>query len=241
MRARLVCRRTLLRGLSSAASLLPAAALADRGKDLFTTDGQILSGGDKFAETVVVPQFDENGALVDGNGYSEEIQYRAVSADGASVQVIKSWVGTEGGGLKDPVTGTTASQLVLKSLPTKLNSIADLGRPEQVPLIKAFELEADLEKADLVAAAKRTVDGILFYDFDLALPATKCDATMATACLPQLVVLLSAAVFGGKLHIVRLDANPEEWCVPLRWHCEMCSAIPSGALRLHFSNLNFLF
>lgn len=161
-----------------------------------------------------MPKFDENGALIDGNGYSDVTEYREVASGGASVQVLKNWVPTDGGGLRDPVIGTVASQLSLRSSPTTLTSIADLGRPEQLSLVSALGLEEELVRADLVAAAKRTADGLVFYDFDLALPAAKCDGTMATACLPSLVVLLSAAVRDGKLHMLRVDAGPDEWCAP---------------------------
>jgi hypothetical protein len=210
-------RRALLRGaaVASAGCLLPAlprSARADRGKDLFETDGAILSGGGSRAEQVVVPKFDENGALIDGNGYGDVTEYREVASGGASVQVLKNWVTTDGGGLKDPVTGTVASQLRLQSSPTTLASITDLGRPEQLSLVSDLSLEEELKKADLVAAAKRIIDGLVFYDFDLALPEAKCDGTMATACLPSLVVLLSAVVRDGKLHVVRVDAGPGEWC-----------------------------
>ena len=46
---------------------------------------------------------------------------------------------------------------------------------------------------------------------DLALPAEKCDAELATVCLPSKVVLISAAVRGGTLHVLRIDASPDEW------------------------------
>ena len=72
-------------------------------------------------------------------------------------------------------------------------------------------LEKDLERADMVAAAKRTVDGVLFYEYDLALSPLQCDREMATACLPIKVILLSMCVRDGKLHLVRLDADPVQW------------------------------
>ena len=44
-------------------------------------------------------------------------------------------------------------------------------------------LEKDLERADMVAAAKRKSNGITFYDYDLALSPKTCGQEMATACL----------------------------------------------------------
>ena len=50
-----------------------------------------------------------------------------------------------------------------------------------------------------------------YYTFDLALPALKCDDTMATVCLPSKVVLLACAVREGALHVLQMDASPDEW------------------------------
>ena len=77
--------------------------------------------------------------------------------------------------------------------------------------VKALGLEAELERADMVAAAKRTVDGVLFYEYDLALSPLKCDREMATACLPNKVILLAMCVRDGKLHLLRVDADPVQW------------------------------
>ena len=149
-------RRSLLRGAAavSAGCLLPGwrPALADRGKDLYISDRAILSGGGALAQEVNVPVFDENGALIEANGYTDEVSYRTISSGSASVEVLQNWVATDGGGWRDPgvlappflypslplsfstlhllgsVIGTTASVLGLSAAPTKLTSIADLGR-----------------------------------------------------------------------------------------------------------------
>jgi hypothetical protein len=34
---------------------------------------------------------------------------------------------------------------------------------------------------------------------------------MATACLPNKVILLSCGVRAGQLHVVRVDASPDQW------------------------------
>ena len=51
----------------------------------------------------------------------------------------------------------------------------------------------------------------VYYDFDLALPATSCVAELATACLPVKVILLSCVVRAGQLHVLQVSANPDEW------------------------------
>mmetsp|Transcript_41977 Transcript_41977/g.132623 ORF Transcript_41977/g.132623 Transcript_41977/m.132623 type:complete len:250 (+) Transcript_41977:52-801(+) len=212
--ARVVGRRRLALSTAaalSAATLRPRRAAADRGKDLYTSDGALLQSGGGVVQDALLPQFDSSGALIVGNGYSEETAYRTVRSGPASVEVLKGWVSTDAGGLRDPVTGSAASLVRMSALPTGASSIAELGKPEQLQLVSSLGLEAGLAKADLVAAARRTADGVVFYDYDLALPATKCDDTLAAACLPSLVVLLSACVRDRQLHVLRVDASPDEW------------------------------
>ena len=72
-------------------------------------------------------------------------------------------------------------------------------------------LEKDLERADMVAAAKRKSNGITFYDYDLALSPKTCGQEMATACLPEKVILLSCGVSGEQLHVIRVDASAAQW------------------------------
>jgi hypothetical protein len=50
-----------------------------------------------------------------------------------------------------------------------------------------------------------------YYEYDLAMPAKNCVPELATACLPERVVLLSCAVQEGRLHLLQLDAGPDEW------------------------------
>ena len=107
--------------------------------------------------------------------------------------------------------GSTATVLQFSAEASELQGIKDLGKPENVNLVKALGLEKELERADMVAAAKRTVDGVLFYEYDLALSPLQCDREMATACLPVKVILLSMCVRDGKLHLVRVDADPVQW------------------------------
>lgn len=180
-------------------------------KDLYKSDRSLLSGGGSLAEDAALPVFDADGSIIDASGYSEKVTKIPVKQGPASVQLLKAWQTRPDGGLADPVTGTTAKVLSLGSRPTDLSSIADAGRPENVKLVRTLGLEAELERADLVAAAKRTDSGVLYYEFDLALPATTCTAELATACLPSLVVLLSACVRDGQLHVLRIDAMPDQW------------------------------
>lgn len=211
--ARTATRRLLL-GAAAAHAFSPRAARAYKGdRDLYKKDSAngVLSGGGSRAEDVALPQFGTDGKLLDDTATTATFASARTGTSG-SVQLPSSWVRAADGGLADPVTGTTASALRLSACATSLKSISDLGRPEQVPLVRALELEPALEAADLVAAAQRTgPDGTLFFEYDLALPQPKCDAELATVCLPQLVILLAAAVKGGQLHVCRLDASPGEW------------------------------
>ena len=59
--------------------------------------------------------------------------------------------------------------------------------------------------------ALRPSGGTTFYEYDLALPATKCDAEMATVCLPSKIVLLSSCVRDATLHVIRVEADIRQW------------------------------
>jgi hypothetical protein len=189
------------------------ATAAGAGKDLYKGDvsSGILSGGSGgLVDSVSLPQFGEDGSLLDGAAQQDAAFVRLSEAK-ASVQRPASWVATPDGGLSDPVIGSVASSLRFSARPTQLRSIADAGRPEELELVSALGLEAGLARSDLIAAARREADGIVYYEFDLALPAAKCSAELAGACLPTLVVLLGVAVRDGQLHLVRIDASPAEW------------------------------
>merc|ERR1719163_1665617 len=63
---------------AAAAVALPLPALADRGKDLYQSDIDILSGrSGALNENVALPEYDEEGKLINANGYEEETSTRA--------------------------------------------------------------------------------------------------------------------------------------------------------------------
>ena len=209
-----ITRGEALRSFSIAAAssaLTPFAAVADRGKDLYQKDGSILSGGGEMNTGFSNPEYDEEGKLIVGKGYEVESTTKKFEQGKASVEVIKNWVQSPDGAWADPVTGSTASALKMSAAPSEYGSITDAGKPERIQLVPALGLEKELVRADMVAAAVRTVEGVTYYDYDLALPAEKCDAELATVCLPSKVVLISAAVRAGTLHVLRIDASPDEW------------------------------
>ena len=158
-----------------------------------------------------LPGYDEEGRLIQANGYSEETAFRKVKAGVASVDVLGAWRELPNGGWEDPTLGSATNAIEMRAKATSKESTKDLGKPEYLDYVKTLELEEDLRRADLVAAAVRKADGITFYDFDLALPAVKCDAELATACLPNKVILLSCGVRDGQLHVMRVEADPGQW------------------------------
>jgi len=182
-------RRTLLGYAATAALTVACPALAD-------IESQVL-------------QYDETGKLVDT--YSDVTQFRTLREGATSVQMLSAWRALEDGSYEDPTLGIATKGVRMMSTATALASTEKLGRPENVNLVSALGLEKELERADLVAAAVRKAGGTTFYDFDLALPARKCNAELATACLPELVILISCGITGGMLHVVRVDARADEW------------------------------
>ena len=197
--------------LAASAAFAPFAAVADRGKDLYESDRKLLSGGTQINENVALPEYDEEGRIVNAQGYAEIVATRRVGEGKASVEMLKQWVQSADGAWADPVTGSAASSLRFTSKPSSLSSITDAGKPERLKLVDVLGLAPELTRADMVAAAVRKVDGVTYYDYDLALPAEKCVAELATACLPDKVVLLSCGVRAGSLHIFQLEASPDQW------------------------------
>lgn len=158
-----------------------------------------------------LPTYDQEGRLIDSNGYSEDTKFRSVGPAPLSATVLADWKWESGGELIDPVQGSTATMLKFSSAASELKSIVDLGRPENLQVQRALGLEAELERADMVAAAKRQVQGTTFYDYDLALSPKQCGQEMATACLPEKVILVSCCVRDGQLHYLRIDASAVQW------------------------------
>ena len=166
------------------------------------------------ARAVELPTYDEEGRVINKAGYEEETGFRSVSGKddaASSVQLLSSWKWEPSGELIDPVQGSTATLLQFSAKASELQGIKDLGKPENLPVVRALGLDPELERADMVAAALRTSGGTTFYEYDLALPATKCDAEMATVCLPSKIVLLSSCVRDATLHVIRVEADIRQW------------------------------
>lgn len=160
----------------------------------------------------MIVEYDEEGRIIDNKGYTDVTGFVEIRNGPASVQRLAAWKVAENGGWVDPTLGSATDKIEMRTIDTTKATIKDLGKPEYLDYVKVLELEPDLKRADLVAAAVRPqADGILFYDFDLALPAKKCTADLATACLPSLVVLISCGVRDGKIHVMRTDADPAQW------------------------------
>jgi len=188
----LLCRRAVLLGGLSVG--------LGRARRVSAADGSIES---------MVLQYDSTGKLV--SSYEDETAFRDIRSGSASVRILANWREGNDGSLTDPVQGSAASALRFSASQTAFKKISDLGRAEQLVVQRDLGLPKDLVRADMVAAARRVQDGTEYYDYDLALPAAKCVAELATACLPSMVTLLSCCVKDGQLHVLQVDANPDEW------------------------------
>eukprot|EP00308_Calcidiscus_leptoporus_P009979 CAMPEP_0119357086 /NCGR_PEP_ID=MMETSP1334-20130426/5544_1 /TAXON_ID=127549 /ORGANISM="Calcidiscus leptoporus, Strain RCC1130" /LENGTH=255 /DNA_ID=CAMNT_0007371261 /DNA_START=6 /DNA_END=773 /DNA_ORIENTATION=+ len=156
-----------------------------------------------------LPQFDAEGKLL--TAYDEETDFQVIRSGAASVRILSGWTQGADSSLADPVMGAAASRLAFSKTPTSLANISELGRAEQVQVTSAFGLDSELVRADMVAASKRLADGVLYYEYDLALPAKECVPELATACLPQQVTLLSCCVRDKVLHVLQVDISPSQW------------------------------
>ena len=160
------------------------------------------------AEPLVL-QYDENGAII--TDYSAETTFTTIQQGPASVQMLSAWKQSSDSSLTDPVQGSAAASVRFSTAETPLNSVHELGKIEMLDVTRALGLDPALARADMVAAAVRSAGGLEYYEYDLALSPERCDNTMATACLPSKVALVSCVVAGGVLHVFEVDASLEQW------------------------------
>ena len=141
-------------------AVLQTASLAAAGQAVFLQPALASAEPPSESPGVVLPTFDADGKLVQANGYSEETAFRTVTAGVTSYTMLGKWVDRPDGGFNDPLLGKVATSLVITEQETSAKTIVDLGKPEQLPLVPTLRLDADLERADLVAAAVRKADGL---------------------------------------------------------------------------------
>ena len=103
------------------------------------------------ARAVELPTYDEEGKVINKAGYEEETGFRSVSGKddaSSSVQLLASWKWEPSGELVDPVQGSTATVLQFSAEASELQGIKDLGKPENVNLVKALGLAWGWGRAD---------------------------------------------------------------------------------------------
>ena len=122
-----------------------------------------------------------------------------------------------GSGFRDRFTQESCvTEVALYETRTELDSIASLGKVENVQVASSLGLDRALLKADLVAASKIIgADGNLYFKWDLALAPSKCATNDqfggALGCSYDRIYLLSASVASGKLRVLQVRANADEW------------------------------
>lgn len=127
---------------------------------------------------------------------------------------------TTWGSFVDPVNGEAVQKaLVFATRNFGVKSIADLGKPEDVPVAKALgldKLDDSYRRADLLGAAKRVdkATGQVYYDWELIASPLPKSCPSAVGCLyPEHIYLISASVLNGVLYVLSIDATPAQWRV----------------------------
>eukprot|EP00307_Rebecca_sp_RCC1486_P010118 CAMPEP_0119416752 /NCGR_PEP_ID=MMETSP1335-20130426/13987_1 /TAXON_ID=259385 /ORGANISM="Chrysoculter rhomboideus, Strain RCC1486" /LENGTH=184 /DNA_ID=CAMNT_0007441893 /DNA_START=1 /DNA_END=555 /DNA_ORIENTATION=+ len=147
------------------------------------------------------------------NAAEDSPSTRQIGSGVLSASVPSAWVEDRSSGVwNDPVLGVVADKITISEVATSFASVDELGKLAEIPM-SAFGFE-DLARADLVSGQKRTSNGAIFFDYDLALSPAVCareDEIVPGACLPTKVVLISAGVSDGRMCTLRVDANPAEW------------------------------
>ena len=212
-RRRFISNQLLLLGYMGAVSS-PSTAQVDEMPDIDDQDAAIMAQANApLQEASVTTTYEEFGSA-----FTAASGWERLPVD-------------MGGGFKDRFTkDMVADKVAVTATISSLASIADLGAVEKVDVIKTLGLERRLGigRADLVAAAKRSVspsssnsgrgaDGTVFYTWDLAAapPMGQCNEGDqfggALGCSYDRIILLSATVFEGKLFVLSVLANSDEW------------------------------
>jgi len=121
------------------------------------------------------------------------------------------------GTIVDPVNGEASRNArVTATVDFGAQSIADLGKPEDIAVAKALGLDGDdsYRRADMLGAAKRVDQstGQVYYDWELVASPPPKTCPSAVGCLyPEHIYLISASVYQGVLYVLSLDATPANW------------------------------
>jgi len=164
-----------------------------------------------------LPVFDADGRVVstaDGNTKAEVLLKPVDLGEGASYMVPTIWKEVRGGtGWDDPVGGPQVQEVKLFTSAAAVDDISKLGRIEYVKL-KNLPVPEELYAADVVGLKKETRNGMLFYEWDLALSPKECgmqQTLVQGVCFPDKVVLLSACVSNGKFYVLQVTSNEQQW------------------------------
>ena len=85
-----------------------------------------------WADMPVLPEYDAEGKPVNLQGYLEDVAFRTVKVGPTTANLLRDWKWEPEGGLVDPVQGSTATLLQLRSSDSTLTKVEDLGKPENV-------------------------------------------------------------------------------------------------------------
>ena len=130
-----------------------------------------------------------------------------------SVEMPSTWK-CDKEAISETVLGSITSSVRAHAAPTTLNSMADFGRIEKVPLSK-LDLLGARATGDFVTAKQRTdLSGQLFYEWDLAVPppngCSRADQEVVV-CQPVEVALITATVYDGKLVVFECGVDRAQW------------------------------
>lgn len=191
--------------------------IADEDETRLQIDQQAVVGGTK----IELPQYTEDGRMLDSKGYSDKVTYKILSEGPLTIQVPKRWKAQVSGqnvSLVDPLVGEVCKTIYFKSFdaPPGNKTVRDLGKPGFYNLTKVLDLPSYFNRADLIGAARREdEDDVKYVDYDLAIePLNGCAGynDLAGACQPETVVLLSCNIRFNKINVFWLEIGGQgQW------------------------------
>ena len=234
-------RRSALQTVGGMAAILPflsvptAASAEDSSADLtsqlFNPDGSLK---DSSAIEVEAKSRTVSTTFPSGDGDTTPGKQALVSIDGSrpdtevgdvkvSYDLPEKWGDPSTGYLdkSEGVNAKSADAITVFQLagPAEVNT---LDKASTVGVAKALGIETlpsynpSIIKADLISGRRSTRDGIVYYEFDLAVAPAKCASGSKEDlglgfCPYDSIVLLGATVVDGRMYGIMVECDRDEW------------------------------
>lgn len=239
-----VSRRSALQTVGGIATILPflsastvasadesSQSSADLTSQLFNPDGSLKDSAtievEAKSRTVSTTFPSGAGDLTPGKQALVSVDGSKPAAEGGSVKVSydlpEKWGEPSTGYLdkSEGVNAKSADAITVFQLAGPAE-VKTLDKASTVGVAKALGIETlpsynpSIIKADLISGRRSTRDGIVYYEFDVAVAPAKCapgskEDLGLGFCPYDSIILLGAAVVDGRMYGIMLECDRDEW------------------------------